>query len=132
VRARAELAGWLATQTEEPDLRGALWLRQAELTHDGVLAAELLWQLDQSGRLDDARFAWASRIWNRAGHASRVIQASERLLRAGRPLPRGVSEQLAAAYRAEARPTDARRAATEDPRPAPVRANLAPRTGGFF
>lgn len=108
----AELAGWLATQTDQPDLQSALWIRQAELTRDTRLAAELFWRVQQSGRLDDGRLAIALRTWNQAGHAARVIEICEQRLRAGHHLPDGTAEHLATAYRAEHRPKDARRAAT--------------------
>ncbi len=117
----AELAGWLATQTDQPDLQSALWIRQAELTRELRLAAELYWQVYQLDRLDDGRLATALRAWNRAGQAARVIEICERRLRAGDDLPDGAAEQLAVAYRAKNRPQDARRAATHpssvSPRP---------------
>jgi hypothetical protein len=108
----AELAGWLATQTDQADLQNPLWIRQAELTRDARLAAQRYWQVQQSGRLDDGRLATALRIWNQAGHAARVIEICERRLRSGNHLPDGAAEPLAAAYRAQDRPKDARRAAS--------------------
>jgi hypothetical protein len=132
VPARAELAGWVADQTDEADLRAALWTRQAELTHDTRRGAELFWQVHSLGRLGDSRLAKASRIWNQTGHAARVIDVCEQRLRAGRRLPTGVPEQLAAAYRAENRPRDARRAASQPPPPAPETPEHEARWGGFF
>jgi hypothetical protein len=132
VPVRAELAGWLATLTEEADLRSALWTRQAELTHDTRLAAELFWQVDSLGRLGDGRLAKASQIWNQSGHAGRVIGVCEQRLRAGQSLPPGVAEQLAAAYRAEGRPNDARRAASQPPSPVSPAPGQAGESGGFF
>jgi hypothetical protein len=130
--AHAELAGWLATQTDQADLRSALWIRQAELTRDTRLAAELFWQVQQSGRLDDGRLVTALRIWNRAGHAARVIEICEQRLRAGCRLPDGAAEHLAAAYLAEKRPMDARRAASHPPRPTPTTPDRETNVGGLF
>ena len=132
VPARAELAGWLATLTDEADLRSALWTRQAELTHDTRLAAELFWQVHSLGRLGDRRLAKASRIWNQTDHAARVVRVCEQRLRSGQSLPPGVAEQLAAAYRAEGRPNDARRAASQPPTPVSPAPGQPESPGGFF
>jgi hypothetical protein len=130
--AHAELAAWLATQTDQPDLQSALWIRQAELTRETRLAAQLYWQVQQAGRLDDGRLATALRIWNQAGHAARVIDVCEQRLRSGRHLPDGTAEPLAAAYRAEKRPGDARRAASHPLRPTPTTPGRATNRSGLF
>jgi hypothetical protein len=116
--AHAETAGRLAAATKDADLAAELLVRQAELSRDRRLAADLAWKVYQSNRLADARLAWACGLWNGTGHASRTIQACEHVLRAGRPLAAGTAEELAMAYRLAGRVLEARRAATTDEEPA--------------
>jgi len=130
--AQAEIAGWLATETDEPDLRAELLIRQAELTRDPHLASELAWQVHRSGQLDDARITWALQVWNRGGKPSRVIETCEQRLRSGRRLSGAAAQQLATAYRAEGRDKDALRASTTDPLVTEPDWNALMNQGGFF
>jgi len=129
----AAMAGQLASMTEDAELTAELRLRQAELTSDAKLAADLAWKVYESGRLGDTRLGWATRLWNRADEASRVIQACEQLLREGRVLPPAIAEQLAQAYRDAGRNKDADRAASrEETILDPLSTQQPQPTGGFF
>lgn len=130
--AHATMAGQLASKTEDEDLAAELYLRQAELTGDAKLAADLAWKVYESGRLDDARLGWALRLWNRADEASRVIQACEQLLREGQYLPRVAREELVVAYRAAGRDKDADRAESREDSAAELSTQQPQPTGGFF
>jgi len=130
--AHAAMAGQLASMTEDAELTAELRLRQAELTSDAKLAADLAWKVYESGRLGDARLGWATRLWNRAGDASRVIQACEQLLREGRNLPPAIAEQLVRAYRDAGRNKDADRAASREENTLDPFTQQPQPTGGFF
>ena len=131
--AHAATAGQLASMTEDAELTAELHLRQAELTSDAKLAADLAWKVYESGRLGDGRLGWATRVWNRAEEASRVIQACEQLLREGRTLPPAIAEQLVRAYRDAGRNKEADRAASrEDTTLDPLSTQQPRPTGGFF
>jgi len=112
--AQAETAGQLAAKTADAELAAELVFRQAELTPDVSQAAVLLGKLYEAGRLDAARLAWACQTWNLAGQGARVIGACETELRAGRRLSPAAAAELAAAYRAQQRDLDAKRAASRD------------------
>jgi hypothetical protein len=116
--AHAELAGQLAADTKDPDLAAELQIRQAELTSDARLAADLTREVYEQKGLRDERLAWATQVWYRAGDMARIIQVCEQQLRAGKRLPANVLIDLAAAYRATGRARDAERAATQDREPA--------------
>ncbi len=116
--AHAEIAGTLARQTQNAPLRAKLLIRQAELTPDPAAAADLVWEIHQSGSLPEGRFPWACSRWTQAERGDRVIQAAEEWLRSGKALPSPVAKALADAYRAADRARDARRVATRDPEPA--------------
>jgi len=131
--AHATMAGQLASMTKDEELTAELHLRQAELTSDMKLAADLAWKVYESGRLGTARLGWAARLWNRAGEASRVIQVCEQLLREGRHLPPVITKELAVAYRAANRDKDADRASSrEEKTPDPLSTQQPQPTGGFF
>jgi hypothetical protein len=139
--AHAGAAGQLAAKTADADLAAELVFRQAELTPSVTDAAALLWQLAESGRLGEARLAYASQAWNSAGQPALVIEACETALRANGRLSPAAAVELAIAYRTAGREGDARRASTRDPEPAPpedaaTRGGLPPsrsgRSGGFF
>jgi hypothetical protein len=112
--AQAETAGQLAAKIDDAELSGELLLLQSELTHDSSLAAELVWQLHETGRLNVARLAWACQVWNRVHQSQRVIAACEKALRSGLILPAEATTELAAAYREEGRDLDAKRASAQD------------------
>ncbi len=111
--AQAEAAAQLAEQAAaDADLAADLRIRQAELTRDAKLAAELVWALHDSGRLGASRLDWACQVWNAAGRWQRVIDVCETQLRAGRALGDEAIDQLSQAYRAAGRHPAARRAAS--------------------
>jgi tetratricopeptide (TPR) repeat protein len=112
--AQADAAAQLAGQTGDAELQWRLRVRQAELTTDAALAAELAWQAHSAGRLPEERLAWACETWNRAGQSQRTVRALERHLRQGRLLKEGMACALAAAYYKAGREQDARRAASGD------------------
>jgi tetratricopeptide (TPR) repeat protein len=115
--AQAEAAGQLAAKTDDAELSGELLLLRSELTHDNALAADLVWQLHESGQLKTTRLAWACQVWNRVHQPQRVIAACERVLRSGLSLSMEATPELAAAYREEGRDLDAKRAAAQDALP---------------
>ncbi len=135
--AQADTAAQLAAQTADAELAAELVFRQAELTANVPQAAELLWKLHESGRLDNARLTWACQTWNFAGQPARVIQACEAALRAGRRLASGTAAELALAYGAAHREPDAKRAGSRDAESASAAASgeasaRQPGSGGFF
>jgi hypothetical protein len=128
--AHAEFAGQLAAQTEDQELAAALRMRQAELTSDVLVAADLLWDIHSQGRLGDAHLAWAVQTWHRAGRPELVIRACEPHLRAGNAFAGDTAGCLAAAYRNRGRDIDARRAATHRQEPGSDWITPPPPTGG--
>jgi hypothetical protein len=135
--AQAETAGQLAAKTADVELAAELIVRQAELTPDVSQAAALLWQLYEAKRLEAARLGWACQTWNLAGQGARVIGACETELRAGRRLSPATAAELAAAYRAEHRDLDAKRAGSSSAESVPAAASGVapagqPGPGGFF
>jgi hypothetical protein len=127
----AEVAAMLAEQTRDPQLRAALWIRQAELTADSERAAKLAWKVEQAGQLDDEHLTWAFELWDEAGQSPWTIQVAQERLRAGGDLPPLARGELARAYRAVGRPQDARRADTFDPDVDEILPKQ-PVGGGFF
>ena len=118
--AYAKVAGKLAGETKDVELRLELRLRQAELTATPQEAAEILWGIYKSGRLPDERLTWACQMWNEAGHPAYVIEAAEARLRAGDRLDGDTRSELEAAYLSAGRIADAQRAATSDGEGAPA------------
>jgi len=130
--AQATMAGQLVSMTKDEGLTSELRLRQAELTSDVKLAADLAWRVYESGRLDDARFGWALRLWNRVGQTLRVIQACEQLLRKGQHLSLVAREELVEAYRSAGRDKDAERAESREDSAAASSTRQMQPAGGFF
>lgn len=131
----AEVAAMLAEKTPDPQLRAALWIRQAELTADEALAAQLVWTVHQAGRLADEHLVWAYHLWNAAGQGAWTIADAEQRLRSGGELPTHACRELARAYRAAGREQDARRADTFDSDPNNPQEAVPPdqrRSVGFF
>jgi len=132
----AEIAATLAAAAKDPQVKARLLLRQADLTSDPVVAANLCWEIYQADQLGDDQFRWACLVWNQAKQPKRVIRASQQWLRSGKRLRSSDRYVLADAYRTTGRKQDARRAATSDPKPAPPTAGQRPvrprGMGGFF
>lgn len=115
---QAEVAAQLAGRTQDPELKSALMLKQAELSAGPEDQAEIYWQLFEASRLADKCFDSACSAWIRAQQPQRVIEAVERWLRCGKRLsPQAELQELAIAYRLVGREADARRAASNDPEP---------------
>lgn len=110
----AEMAGVLANEAEDPQIRRELRLRQAELTAAPAESAEILWGVFKSGRLPESRLAWACRRWNDAARPNYVVQAAENRLRSSHQLSDDVRMELAVAYRSQGRLSDSQRASTSD------------------
>ncbi len=103
-----------------PAIRGAILQRQAELTPDPRVAAEILWKAQALDRGFADRTGWWCQTWNHAERPQWVIQFLERQRREGANLTLGELVELERAYRAVGRPTDAQRAATTPPAPPPA------------
>jgi tetratricopeptide (TPR) repeat protein len=110
----AEMAGVLADEAEDLQIRRELRLRQAELTASPAESAEILWGVFKSGRLPESRLAWACRRWNDAARPNYVIQAAENRLRSSHQLSHDVRMELAVAYRSQGQLGDSQRASTSD------------------
>jgi tetratricopeptide (TPR) repeat protein len=130
--ADAQAAAVLAREVKDVVLRAGLLLRQAELAIDSKVAADLIWQVREMGRLPVDRYEWACRTWNGVGQPEHVIELLEERLRRGRRLSDSELVELAVAYRQANRPVDAKRAETTARLPKPNQ--LAPQGmgGGMF
>jgi hypothetical protein len=137
---RSDAAALLARAAQNkaipPGDRYAIMLRQAELELRPTAAADLCWQVGEAGLLPPEKLLWACHQMNQAKQAERVVMLLERRLRSGVDLPPKVLAELQAAYLAEQRTRDARRACEQDPPPptsppaARQRNTFDPRFGG--
>jgi hypothetical protein len=122
----AEVAGQLAKRTRDPQLKSGLKIRQAELTVDFAVAADLYWQIYQAGGLAETNFYLAFLAWNHAIQPQRVVEVAELWLRSGKRFSEPYAHlELAHAYRLLGRDADAQRLSTGDPEP-PSTPNAAP------
>ena len=110
----AEIAGALADEAEDAQIKQELRFRQAELTTAPDASAKILWSLYTSGGLPESRLAWACRRWNDASRPANVVQAAEARLRSNLQLSEDVRTELAVAYRSLRRLNDSQRASTAD------------------
>jgi hypothetical protein len=110
-----EAAGQLAASTKDTNLKWQLLLRQAEVTLDLKLRADVGWRLFEAGRLTGQDSGWICRAWNQTDQHGHTIRFCEDCLRAGRALSDAETAELEEAYRATDRPEAVRRVRTADP-----------------
>lgn len=108
----AASAAALAAEAKHPVLRSYLLVRQAQLTPDPQVAAEVLEQAAKIGPLPDEFVPWACSRWNATGRHRVVIRELEAWSRAGKRLSETHLAFLEQAYRAAGREKDALRAAS--------------------
>jgi hypothetical protein len=104
------LLGQLAAESQSPNVRRKLLLRQAEITSDPQVAAQIALDLFRSRQLPRGRHLWMFDLLFKAQRNSEIISLLEPRLRKGEPIEGDLLQWLSAAYRDAGRTTDARRA----------------------
>ena len=130
--ADASALGDLRWIVKSPDLLRELTIRQAELTDDRELAADLCLKLDEKQPFGPDRLTWAIRRLAADDRNADVVRILERHLRSGDRLTRKETSALIHAYVRLKRVKDAQRAATDQlERPQRVDSQGAFGGGGF-
>ena len=99
----------LLKRVKHPAHRQQLLALQAQLISDPQLAQEINWQLHQAGFQFHQRLSEVCKLFNATQHPERTIEVLEAVARAGR-LNHSERQELAAAYQAQNRPLDVKRA----------------------
>ena len=110
----AEVLGKLADEFPSQPLQTRLRLRQAEVTTDTRIAAEIVSKLLSENRLPGPLTIWAVGILERDGRSQDIVNLLERRLRQQQKLDKRLLSALSVAYQSLSRPLDSRRAATEE------------------